>query len=360
MNLPLISIIIPIFNRENTISVCIDSVLNLNYPNFELILIDDGSNDNSKTICQNYKNKYSNIIFFCQENKGVSTARNKGIELAKGKWITFIDSDDAVLPYHLDIVEKEHNMADLLMVNSCSAQIINDNIKPIDNTIENQRIYSKDATNYLMSKKFNPFSHSFYSIWDKFFKAEIIKNNNIHFDETISLGEDQIFVCNYLCYANTLMHYTRPSYVRLQWENIEHLGSKLRMPEDYLYNQINNYKALIKLNKIKGGELTEHYSINYGIDRPITRIIYNFALGNFKELINKTDFNYFIKNKLNPFLSSIDIHKYNAINFDVRFSRYLLLNHGLTVTLLWIKIYMKHIKPILGLMQLIIIKIKNR
>lgn len=358
MNLPLISIIIPIFNREKTINICIDSILKLNYPNFELILIDDGSNDNSRIICQNYKDRYPNIVFFHQKNKGVSAARNKGIELANGKWITFIDSDDAVLPFHLDIIVKEHNIADLLMVNSCPAQITNGNIKPIGNINENQRIYSKNATDYLMSKEFNPFFHSFYSIWDKFFKAEVIKNNNIRFDETISLGEDQIFVCNYLCYTNTIVYYTRPSYVRLQWENIEHLGSKLRMPEDYLYNQINNYKALLKLNKVKGGKLTEQYSINYAIDRPITRIIYNFALGNFKNSIDKKELILFINNKLKPFLSSIDIHKYNAINFDVRFSRYLLLNQNLTLTLLWIRIYIRYIKPILGLIQSILIKSK--
>jgi glycosyltransferase involved in cell wall biosynthesis len=88
---PLINIIIPTYNRELTIKRAIDSVLNQTYTNFKLIVIDDGSSDNTKQILDSYKNK---IIYYYQENKGVSSARNKGIKLSKGEYIAFLDSDD--------------------------------------------------------------------------------------------------------------------------------------------------------------------------------------------------------------------------------------------------------------------------
>lgn len=96
MNTPLISIIIPVYKAEKYLHCCVDSVLAQSFTNFELILIDDGSPDNSGTICDEYAKQDRRIKVFHQENQGVSAARNLGIEQAKGEWIAFIDSDDWV------------------------------------------------------------------------------------------------------------------------------------------------------------------------------------------------------------------------------------------------------------------------
>lgn len=95
-NKPLISIIIPVFNAEDFLAKCLESVIGQTYTNLEIILINDGSHDNSLEICRTYAARDNRIIVLTQENQGNSVARNKGIETAKGEFITFIDADDFV------------------------------------------------------------------------------------------------------------------------------------------------------------------------------------------------------------------------------------------------------------------------
>lgn len=93
---PKISIIVPVYNAEKTLHRCTNSIINQLYQNWELLLIDDGSTDNSSVICDEYVRKDKRIRVFHKENGGVSSARNVGLDNAEGEWITFIDSDDWV------------------------------------------------------------------------------------------------------------------------------------------------------------------------------------------------------------------------------------------------------------------------
>ena len=93
----LISIIVPVYNTEKYIECCLDSIMKQDYPNFEVILVNDGSTDESGIIIQKYKEKYKNISYIKQENKGVGAARNAGIKVAKGDYISFVDSDDLIM-----------------------------------------------------------------------------------------------------------------------------------------------------------------------------------------------------------------------------------------------------------------------
>lgn len=97
----LVSIIVPVFNVEYYLKRCIDSILGQSYPNFELILVNDGSTDNSYSICSSFQQKDHRIVVVDKENGGLSSARNAGIDIAKGTFITFIDSDDYVHPDYL-------------------------------------------------------------------------------------------------------------------------------------------------------------------------------------------------------------------------------------------------------------------
>lgn len=97
-NTDLISVIVPIFNVESYLPACLDSILAQAYPSLEIILIDDGSTDHSGRICDDYKAKNKNIVVIHKSNGGLSDARNAGIDIAKGKFITFVDSDDLVHP----------------------------------------------------------------------------------------------------------------------------------------------------------------------------------------------------------------------------------------------------------------------
>ena len=102
----LISVIIPVYNVEKYVEDCIRSVINQTYRNIEIIVINDGSTDDSKNICESMQKKEHRIQLFSQENYGLSVARNKGIEAAHGKWITFVDSDDILHPSIIEILYK--------------------------------------------------------------------------------------------------------------------------------------------------------------------------------------------------------------------------------------------------------------
>ena len=100
----LISIIVPIYNVENYLRQCLDSIMSQSYQNFECLLINDGSPDHSADICREYVEKDSRFKYFEKDNGGVSSARNLGIELSKGEYITFIDSDDWVDSDYLEVL----------------------------------------------------------------------------------------------------------------------------------------------------------------------------------------------------------------------------------------------------------------
>lgn len=104
---PEISIIIPVFNREAFLNKCVDSILKQTFTNFELILVDDGSTDSSSEICKSYAKKDSRVLYFHQENKGVSAARNTGLDNAKGNYIGWVDSDDWIA---IDMFEHLYNL----------------------------------------------------------------------------------------------------------------------------------------------------------------------------------------------------------------------------------------------------------
>ena len=117
----LISIIIPVYNAEEFLTQCLDSICGQTYKNIEVILIDDGSTDGTKKICMNYLEKDNRIRYLYKKNEGPGIARNKGLEMANGQYIMFVDSDDYFYsPDNVDIIIRRirKNQADLIMYNS--------------------------------------------------------------------------------------------------------------------------------------------------------------------------------------------------------------------------------------------------
>ena len=152
----LISVIIPIYNVEKYLRKCIDSVINQTYRNIEIILVNDGSPDNCKNICEEYKEKDNRIIIINKENGGLSDARNAGIDIANGKYIAFIDSDDYVTDDYIEfmynlIKDNDVNMA------MCNVQVVwkNMKIKEILNeeSVETELLTSKQAFYNLLFDK---------------------------------------------------------------------------------------------------------------------------------------------------------------------------------------------------------------
>ena len=275
---PFISIVIPFFNRENTLSYCIDSVLNQHYDNWELLLIDDGSTDNSANLCKQYSKKDGRINYLYQENQGAGPARNRGIKEAKGDWITFVDSDDAILPEHLNQLQKYGKSKDLVMVSRCKAKYKDGYIRKISKSNDLKNIClegNKQIVEYLYGDEFNPYQHANFACWDKFFRMSIIREHSIRYPLDVPTGQDQIFVVNYFKYTESFFLSEVGTYVPTPMgdEGIEHLACKLRMPEEFLYCQKKNYEALMELATITKSESVRKYAVNYILDKPFTRII---------------------------------------------------------------------------------------
>lgn len=181
----LISVIIPVFNAEKSIKKCIESVLNQSYKNIEIIAINDGSKDNTLEILKNFK---SQIILIDQQNSGVSAARNAGLNIAKGEFVAFLDSDDCFeidfLKLMLEAALK--NDADIVV---CDVLIKNEGKNSIFKDI-NANYGLIDPDFYLKLLLTNQNSMGW--VWNKIFKKEILKD--VRFNTNLILAEDQNFV----------------------------------------------------------------------------------------------------------------------------------------------------------------------
>lgn len=188
----LVSVIIPAYNARDYIERCLDSICSQTYKSLEIIIVNDGSNDNTLEFCERYAVKDSRIKVIDQINSGVSEARNTGLKNATGKYVQFVDADD-----YLDktitrrLVE---NIADTELVVSSFYK----NNK--DGLCEDERVYSGtvDIAEYAELMTWHPSDFYFGVVWNKLFKRDLIINNNLFFDRNINFGEDFIFNMEYL------------------------------------------------------------------------------------------------------------------------------------------------------------------
>lgn len=191
-----ISIIIPVYNVEKYLEECINSILVQTFTDFEVLLINDGSKDRSGEICDEFAVKDNRIKVFHQENAGVSAARNKGIENAKGEWINFIDSDDYVEKNYLnDFVVNLKPNVNLYLQGMLGLMKDGRFVTVIDYKTHSEI----DRNTFLKSYNIMPF---FFGPTCKLFRKEIIEKNRIRFDESISVGEDTLFNLDYLKLLN--------------------------------------------------------------------------------------------------------------------------------------------------------------
>lgn len=162
------SIIIPIYNREKYLKECIESVVAQTIFNeIELILVNDGSTDNSEDICLEYVKTYSNIKYFYQENKGVSFARNLGLSKAQGEYVYFLDSDDTI---NNIFIESAYDNA---ILNNSDIVIVGTNLSPLLKILPPDYVY-------------------IFATWQGFYAKEFLYRNNIRFNSKISNGEDSL------------------------------------------------------------------------------------------------------------------------------------------------------------------------
>lgn len=209
--LPKISIIVPVYNVEKYLKQCIDSILLQSFQNWECILVDDGSVDNSGNICDEYATKDSRIQVVHKKNGGVCSARNIGLLNANGEWIYFVDSDDILYPNALSLFdEMTLNSVDAIMAGYTVSPEYYDRI--ILKNIQNK--YSIKSIRDALMEMYMPtdFSYQGY-LWCKLFKKSIIVENSLQFNEAISFNEDRLFIVEYLCKCkNPIAYTTNPVY----------------------------------------------------------------------------------------------------------------------------------------------------
>jgi len=270
-----VSIIIPVYNASKTIEECLFSIINQVYSNLEIIVINDGSTDNSLDICKQLLKKDERIVLFDKENEGVSKTRNYGISKTSGDYICFVDSDDFIsATYILDFVEDiEKERADFV---SCICAIFSD--KQEKKQKENEKLYIYDE-----KSKFDLlFTKAYGFIGNKMYKSKIIKENSLFFNEEISMCEDLLFNYNYLIYAKKAVYREKSNYFYRISENS--LSNSLKSVK--WFGILDVYKLLIDSPYLNDNQ---HYmAIN----------IYIMSLMEAKERIkflenNHLDLNYF-------------------------------------------------------------------
>lgn len=211
-----VSIIVPVYNVENYLERCLQSLVKQTLKDIEIICINDGSTDNSKNILEQYAKEDNRIILINQENSGVSKARNKGLELAKGEYIGFIDSDDWV---DLNFFEELYNKAKSTNSDIAASSIIREKRGKQEDYYVFYDSYSAD--NFEEKLKICDIPNYNY-IWNKIYKTSKLKQANLNFEEGITY-EDIIFTpqvvyhleklvtvpCvyyHYFCRKNSIVH----------------------------------------------------------------------------------------------------------------------------------------------------------
>ena len=207
-----ISIIVPIYNSENYLEQCIDSILNQTFKDFELLLVDDGSTDNSMPICLQYSKRDNRIHCYAQKNLGPSVARNRGLEKARGEYITFVDSDDYLNPDALEMLYNaiQDGTYDLVR---CSFQCVGIRSKLNAGEFPDMVAHSKYELAQIYYKNYESYLHA--NVWGKLYRASIIKEHKIKFKENIHVCEDRIFNVEYAQHASSaiLLKYIGYNYV---------------------------------------------------------------------------------------------------------------------------------------------------
>lgn len=208
--MPLISVIIPVYNTANYLPKCIHSILSQTLADIELLLINDGSTDGSGSICDEYAIKDKRVRVIHQGNKGVSSARNQGLKVATGTYISFIDSDDWIEPDMLSVLYQQmiEYKADL----STCGYTIEDETGEIIYGIHQQFTYSLDKENAIHSL----FKDKYYkykgNLWDKLYTKAIIDHYDLQFRENIYYNEDRLFIFEYMHFCQMTVYTTTPFY----------------------------------------------------------------------------------------------------------------------------------------------------
>lgn len=205
-----ISVIVPIYNIEKYLEKCLLSILNQTFDDYEVILVEDGSTDNSKVIAQAFVEKHRDMFkLICQENRGLSGARNTGLKCAIGEYVCFVDSDDTIAPTYLSVLyeQAEKSKADLVICAFHSVDEQDNSIKVFKENLLSGQVYNLQNNRELFLIQ--------NAAWNKLYRREIIDDNDLLFTEG-AWYEDLRFTKKYLLLAERVVYCDEILYNYLQ------------------------------------------------------------------------------------------------------------------------------------------------
>lgn len=206
---PLVSIIVPVYNAETYLNRCIDSICNQQYKNFELLLIDDGSTDQSAQILDSYAAQDSRIHVYHRDNCGVSATRNYALSLCKGDYIQFLDSDDWIPSDSTKLLVRCAIEQDCDLVIADFYRVVGERISQKGDIEIDHLLTRQEFANYMME---NPADFYYGVLWNKLYRTDIIRDNQLRMDSDISWCEDFLFNLEYIRHSNTFYALQAPVY----------------------------------------------------------------------------------------------------------------------------------------------------
>lgn len=319
--MPLISVIVPVYNVEDYLHQCIESIVNQSFADFELILVDDGSTDASSYICDKEAECDERIVVIHKTNEGVSATRNTGIECAQSKWIAFIDSDDTVKSDYLEKLFQKAQQSDCDLITSGLIYDYGDRLE--ESPLEETTVKSFDREAdflYMITQELIT------SPVGKLYKRDIIIDKELRFDPLLSFGEDRDFN---ICYLNAIKSACSTSYVGYYYRIYVSCSlTKREHPKRYE----NDYKYWTKLK-----EFTQARNyISVSTEKMLTNRLFHLVSDKVMSIIEESisfsdridllrdafvlidDFNYLTKRKTlidggNKLLKQLILHRHNLL-----------------------------------------------
>ena len=302
MNNPLVSIIVPVYNVQNSVARCLESICAQTWKNIEIILVNDGSRDESFSVCEQFREKDPRIVLVDKSNSGVSDTRNCGMTLASGKYVQFVDSDDYIEPDFTErlVTAAETNNADLVIApywmvipaNSCKAgqalESLQENLGIEEKRPDDVReygflpegIYDRDTFALRLMEK--PASFFYSVLWNKLYRRDILVDNHLQFTSEVRWAEDLVFNLEYILYANVFVSIPKAGYHYVQ------------NPQSICHTQIN--PATIVQNKLQMFRYYKDLYTRLGMYEEVRPQLYKFLVdiaestypsGPFKKIIEE-------------------------------------------------------------------------
>lgn len=274
-----ISIIVPIYNSEKYLEHCVDSILSQNVTNFELLLINDGSSDNSGSICNQYALLDKRVKVFHKDNEGVSSARNVGLDNAEGEWIVFVDSDDWISDDYLNIINVVNHNKDIHII-YFGTIALNYKNEAVANKSPILGVWKGiDSLSYNLSR----------GVCNHFIRNSLIQDYQIRFSENIALNEDKEFNLKCILHSNLYCISLNKYFYRFNPES----ASKSKIPYHKALSILDVAKNIFDYIQKSNIDIHKIKNIDYLIF-PIKYFILHLVDSNVSNSIIRKDINDFL------------------------------------------------------------------